>query len=89
MSANNVSMAHQAFNNLLTTLTPAQIQQFVQQIQATNAGPNVTVDPPTTATGAGDTATAMSSRPSNARGKRGGENTKLRPLNSFIAFRSK
>lgn len=88
MSANNVSMAHQAFNNLLTTLTPAQIQQFIQQIQATNAGPNVTVNPPTTATNAtGAGTTTMANRPSNTRGKR--DNTKLRPLNSFIAFRSK
>lgn len=81
MPINNVSMAHQAFNNLLTTLTPDQIQQFVHQIQATKSDPNVT--------GASAITTPMSNRPSNFRSKRGGENTKLRPLNSFIAFRSK
>jgi hypothetical protein len=89
MAANNVSAAHQAFSNLLTTLTPDQIQQFIQQIQAPNAGPNASNNLAAVAGPSTGATTMAKPNPSNPRGKRGGENTKLRPLNSFIAFRSK
>ena len=99
--AGNVSAAHQAFSNLLTTLTPDQIQKFVQEMQAGNAIINnvMATNPAsntagtslaTVATGAGKgTMAKQSGRASSPRGKRDRENAKLRPLNSFIAFRSK
>lgn len=99
MAENGVSVIHRAFNNLLATLTTQQLQNFVNEMNAPNVGsanantntPNLSTINSVTPTAASLTAPTASNamaRTNNSRGKRSRENGKLRPLNSFIAFRS-
>ncbi|KAI1910784.1 hypothetical protein LOZ39_003445 [Ophidiomyces ophidiicola] len=99
MSGNEVSAVHRALNNLFTTLSPEQVQTFLSEMNASSnrtivAAPPISapitsdsfqlVTNPTTFTSMGS---SIMPRPS-PRSKRTRENGKLRPLNSFIAFRS-
>ncbi|KAK2733332.1 hypothetical protein FQN57_002247 [Myotisia sp. PD_48] len=90
MSASEVSGVHRALNNSLTTLTPEQVQKFLQEVQADAARNDATPDPapvevPNAAAITGRTDIMTRNQPAR---KRSRENAKLRPLNSFIAFRS-
>lgn len=98
MSGTEVSAVHRAFSNLLTTLTPEQVQRFMEEVNAsaTVAARAPASDPtqgaevlPSKASPAAMGApepTETMTRPASRRRSR--ENAKLRPLNSFIAFRS-
>ena len=98
MSGTEVSAVHRAFSNLLTTLTPEQVQKFMEEVNASAAvAARAPASDPTQGTevlsskassaamGAPEPTEAMT-RPVSR--KRSRENAKLRPLNSFIAFRS-
>lgn len=107
MSGSEVSAVHRALNNLFTTLTPEQLQNFVEEMNrpalgAINAIPAVTappalsiahppIAPAANAPNVNMTITTPTKRATMTRTpprKRSRENGKLRPLNSFIAFRS-
>ena len=104
MAGDDVSAVHRALNTLFTTLTPEQMQNFIQEMNAANTaainGNSAIMVPSSNASD------IPQSNPSNAivatvpisnnaitrppsRAKRSRETGKLRPLNSFIAFRSK
>lgn len=96
--AANVSPLQRAFNNFLTTIPQKELEELLEYLHSLNAGGNNPIPPhaegapaaiasvennnrrPTSALNAGI-------RPMSSRGKRFREG-KLRPLNSFIAFRS-
>lgn len=94
-----------ALSSLLTTLTPEQVQNFLQEMNTANAAAVATNSsamstPSTSAVNCPQGVTgsvAMSApRPINttthkqqSRTKRIREKAKLRPLNSFMAYRSK
>ncbi|EFR02523.1 alpha-box mating type protein [Nannizzia gypsea CBS 118893] len=98
MSGTEVSAVHRAFSNLLTTLTPEQVQKFMEEVNASTVATarvpasDSTQDREVSPSKASSTAmttpepTETITRPASR--KRPRENAKLRPLNSFIAFRS-
>jgi hypothetical protein len=100
MSANvsNLEMVHNAFNTLLTSLTPAQMNNFTQQLRtATTATTGVTTETSTPELNQDGLMTLASNSPVR-RDKRAAraeikkarvERSKLRPLNAFMAFRCK
>ncbi|KAF3482311.1 alpha-box mating type protein [Arthroderma uncinatum] len=99
MSGSEVSAVHRAFSNLLTTLTPEQVQKFMEEMNASatttpslsesvNSTQNTSVSTSKTSTTAMATPEPIETTTRPASRKRTRENTKLRPLNSFIAFRS-
>ncbi|EEP75609.1 predicted protein [Uncinocarpus reesii 1704] len=102
MSGTEVSAVHRALNNLFTTLSPEQVQKFLSEMNgatnapngiaaATTTNGNVPIAPNNVQLDKATTPASMQvpamTRPTS-RGKRARENGKLRPLNSFIAFRS-
>nr|BAJ60630.1 alpha domain protein [Trichophyton simii] len=98
MSGTEVSAVHRAFSNLLTTLTPEQVQKFMEEVNASAAvaarapasdptqGTEVLSSKASPAAMGAPEPTEATTRPASR--KRSRENAKLRPLNSFIAFRS-
>nr|ACS91150.1 alpha box protein [Nannizzia gypsea] len=98
MSGTEVSAVHRAFSNLLTTLTPEQVQKFMEEVNASavvaTTAPASDSTQGTEVSPSNASSTAMTTpeptetitRPASR--KRSRENAKLRPLNSFIAFRS-
>lgn len=104
MSGNEVSAVHRALNNLFTTLSPEQVQKFLSEmngesnapsgvaaVAASNASIMSTTPNNLLIVNKSVTSTAMETpvvTRRTSRGKRVRENGKLRPLNSFIAFRS-
>lgn len=102
MSGSEVSAVHRALNNLFTTLSPEQVQNFLLEMNGASNTPsgvaavtvsnaNISTAPNNLFVNKSVTSTSMDTpvmtRPS-PRSKRVRENGKLRPLNSFIAFRS-
>jgi hypothetical protein len=100
MSANvsNLEVVHHAFNALLTSLTPAQMSNFTQQLRATAiVTTRVTTATSTPQLNEHGLMTLATSSPVR-RDKRAArakikearvERSKLRPLNAFMAFRCK
>jgi hypothetical protein len=100
MSANvsNLEAVHHAFNTLITSLTPAQMSNFAQQLRtAATATTRVTRAKSTPQPDQYGLMTPASSSPVR-RDKRAArakikearaERSKLRPLNAFMAFRCK
>jgi hypothetical protein len=99
MAENEVSAIHRALTTLFTTLTPEQVQNFLQEMNASStatSGSNLAVVPKDKAQNSLENLNLTSmpmagngtARGSSPRGKRLRDNGKLRPLNSFIAFRS-
>ncbi|EEQ35250.1 hypothetical protein McanMca71_004875 [Microsporum canis] len=92
MAGSEVSAVHRAFSNLLTTLTPEQVQRFMEEVNSSAAIATRAPESVDSAQGMGASpskaspAAMATTRP--AARKRSRENAKLRPLNSFIAFRS-
>jgi hypothetical protein len=100
MSANvsNLEVVHHAFNTLFTSLTPAQMSNFTQQLRtAATATTRVTTTASTPQPDQYGLVTLASSSPARrdkkaARAKikeARAERSKLRPLNAFMAFRCK
>jgi hypothetical protein len=98
MSANvsNLEVVHHAFNALLTSLTPAQMSTFAQQLRAAaTASSGVTTatstpqpDQYALMTLASSSPVRRDKRAARAKAKEArAERNKLRPLNAFMAFR--
>nr|ABS19622.1 alpha-box mating type protein [Coccidioides posadasii]KMM66147.1 mating-type protein MAT-1 [Coccidioides posadasii RMSCC 3488] len=98
MAGTEASAVHRALSNLFTTLSPEQVQKFLTEMHGAGNAPagvaavngNVLSTPNADQLLKSTNAIQMqtSSIPRSSRGKRTRENGKLRPLNSFIAFRS-
>src|SRR2546423_2197388 len=97
-NVNNLELVHNAFNTLLSSLTPAQMSNFTQQLRA---DPVTTTRISTTAstpvrnqdglmTPASTSPVRQDKRAARAKVKETRmERRKLRPLNAFMAFRCK
>ena len=93
-NVNSLEVVHHAFNTLLSSLTPAQMSNFTQQLRA---APITTTPASTPQLNQYGLMTPASSGPNN-QNKRAArakikeariERSKLRPLNAFMAFRCK